>query len=276
MLIGEYQLNLSDQSRQELVYLNSTPIATVTPTGTYRVYADHLDTSRRVAINNQESEVLWEWESKPFGESLANEDADGDGKIFRLNLRFPGQYFDAETQTHYNINRDYNPVTGRYIQSDPIGFGYVGGRPIMLIDENGLYVLSKLTFKKARYHYMHGDGSPIYVKASSVNLSKVKKRDFKYIGHKRGVQLFYHGHEYTNDNDALVYGGITLIYAGNSRVAILPDYYNFEMHKWRWNSGLLIRNVSTAMARLVHHDFQSSFPSTHPFDIYFVGTVKIK
>jgi len=146
MLIGEYQLNLSDQSRQEMVYLNSIPIATVTPTGTYRVYSDHLDTSRRVAENNEQAKVLWKWESKPFGESLANEDADEDGKIFRLNLRFPGQYFDAETKTHYNINRDYNPVTGRYIQSDPVGFdggvngfGYVGGRPIVLIDEEGLW-----------------------------------------------------------------------------------------------------------------------------------------
>ena len=145
MLIGEYQLNLSDQSRQEMVYLNSTPIATVTPKGTYRIYSDHLDTSRRVATNDEEAKVLWEWESKPFGESLANEDVDQNGKAFTLNLRFPGQYFDSETKTHYNINRDYNPVTGRYIQSDPVGFdggvngfGYVGGKPIIAVDEEGL------------------------------------------------------------------------------------------------------------------------------------------
>jgi len=42
------------------------------------------------------------------------------------------------------INRDYNPVTGRYIQSDPIGFdggvngfGYVGGNPLVLVDLEG-------------------------------------------------------------------------------------------------------------------------------------------
>ena len=137
-LIGEYKLNLSDNSCQEYVYLNSTPIATITPKETYRVYSDHLDTSRRVASNNEEAKILWKWESKPFGESKATGD-------INFNLRFPRQYFDAETSTHYNINRDYNPVTGRYIQSDPIGvnggvngFGYVNEQPLIKIDEEGL------------------------------------------------------------------------------------------------------------------------------------------
>jgi RHS repeat-associated protein len=38
-------------------------------------------------------------------------------------LRFPGQYFDAETGLHYNVNRHYEPETGRYISPDPIGLG---------------------------------------------------------------------------------------------------------------------------------------------------------
>ena len=37
------------------------------------------------------------------------------------NLRFPGQYYDQETGLHYNYFRDYDPSTGRYIQSDLIG-----------------------------------------------------------------------------------------------------------------------------------------------------------
>jgi RHS repeat-associated protein len=40
---------------------------------------------------------------------------------FEFNLRFPGQYFDSETNLHYNYFRDYSPQTGRYQQSDPIG-----------------------------------------------------------------------------------------------------------------------------------------------------------
>ena len=65
---------------------------------------------------------------------------------FTFNLRFPGQYYDAETNLHYNFHRDYDPSTGRYNESDPVGFaghqlstyGYVGGNPISDSDSRGL------------------------------------------------------------------------------------------------------------------------------------------
>jgi len=59
------------------------------------------------------------------------------------NLRFAGQYYDVETGLYYNLNRYYNPSTGRYMRIDPFGEGlnlylYVINNPNTLIDPLGL------------------------------------------------------------------------------------------------------------------------------------------
>jgi RHS repeat-associated protein len=65
---------------------------------------------------------------------------------FNYNLRFPGQYALNESGLFYNYFRDYDPQTGRYIESDPVGLGagvntyaYVGGNPFWGFDPFGLY-----------------------------------------------------------------------------------------------------------------------------------------
>jgi len=51
---------------------------------------------------------------------MANENPAGQGQ-FGFSLRFPGQYYDRETNLHYNVFRDYDPAIGRYLEADPIG-----------------------------------------------------------------------------------------------------------------------------------------------------------
>lgn len=38
-------------------------------------------------------------------------------------FRFPGHYFDSETQLHHNYFRTYDPETARYLTPDPLGLG---------------------------------------------------------------------------------------------------------------------------------------------------------
>ncbi|QLQ33455.1 MAG: RHS repeat-associated core domain-containing protein [Candidatus Thiothrix singaporensis] len=89
--------------------------------------------------------IVWKWESDAFGSTVPQQDPDGDGKQTIVNLRFPGQYYDAESGLHQNWHRTYDPSLGRYISSDPIGlvgglntYGYVGQSPLVYRDRSGL------------------------------------------------------------------------------------------------------------------------------------------
>jgi RHS repeat-associated protein len=148
-LIGEY--TGGGALIEETVWLGDIPVAILEPNGTsgvniYYVHTDHLNTPRRVTAPSG-NVVVWRWDSDPFGAAAPDEDPDGNGQLFVYNLRFPGQYYDSETGLNYNYRRDYDPQTGRYLESDPIGlagrsystYAYVRGNPISRSDPQGLY-----------------------------------------------------------------------------------------------------------------------------------------
>ncbi|HCG54121.1 MAG TPA: hypothetical protein DEX10_12105, partial [Betaproteobacteria bacterium] len=110
-------------------------------------HVDHLGTSQR--LTNAQGETTWRMVSEAFGKTFVDTIlAPATTGTTTNNLRFPGQYEDQETNTHYNYFRDYDPSTGRYVQSDPIGlaggintYGYVKGQPLRFIDPDGLQAL---------------------------------------------------------------------------------------------------------------------------------------
>ncbi|MBI1424703.1 MAG: hypothetical protein GC149_14755, partial [Gammaproteobacteria bacterium] len=134
----------------EYVYLNGVPLAVIRQGSVYYVHTDQLGAPRSMTDANQV--VVWRWDSDPFGVGAANDDPDGDGVTVTMNLRFPGQYYDAESGLYYNYFRYYDPSTGRYITSDPIGlnggintYGYVGANPLYGYDPYGLFSITDPT-----------------------------------------------------------------------------------------------------------------------------------
>jgi RHS repeat-associated protein len=153
-LIGEYDFTATPRVRQETVYLGDTPVAVLTQTVSGSpvvfttvvnyVYADHIDTPR-VITQASDNRMRWRWDqADPFGTSAPNQNPASIG-AFTYNPRFPGQFYDVESNLHYNYFRDYDPRIGRYAQSDPIGleggintYAYVEGNPVSKVDPEGL------------------------------------------------------------------------------------------------------------------------------------------
>ncbi len=140
------------QVRKVYGYFNGELIAMVDDLASghgsvYYSHNDHLGTPQ--ALSDENGSVVWRAIYKPFGEALVNEDANGNGHLVEMNIRFPGQYFDDETGLHYNYFRDYDPALGRYVQSDPLGlfddpntYTYVKNNPLKGIDPLGLWTFS--------------------------------------------------------------------------------------------------------------------------------------
>src|SRR5579862_4534421 len=57
----------------------------------------------------------------------------------------PEQYYQSESGLNYNYQRDYDPFTAKYVESDPIGlkggidpYAYVDNDPLFWVDPSGL------------------------------------------------------------------------------------------------------------------------------------------
>jgi RHS repeat-associated protein len=144
-VLGEY--TTAGAALGEYVYADSTPVAYMTAGSVYYVETDQLGTPRQVirpGTTPATDTTLWKWDyfanNSAFGENTPSV------QTVTFNLRFPGQYYDTETGLNYNYLRDYEPGTGRYVESDPIGlrggsstYSYVKNAPTSDFDLFGLF-----------------------------------------------------------------------------------------------------------------------------------------
>ncbi|MEN5355894.1 RHS repeat-associated core domain-containing protein [Stenotrophomonas sepilia] len=148
--LGEY--DQAGIARQQVIWLDNLPVGLLKGSALYYVQPDHLGTPR-VVVDPARDVAVWSWDLKgeAFGATAPNEDPDQDGTLFEFAMRFPGQRYDAESGLHYNVQRDYDPASGRFVTSDPLGlqggistYGYVKGNPLTSVDPDGMLAIPLL------------------------------------------------------------------------------------------------------------------------------------
>jgi RHS repeat-associated protein len=161
-LLAEYGSGgVASAGNAKYIYLPTAtgpqPVLTIQNDKPYAVHADHLNTPRR--LTQADGQVAWQWAYSAFGDEAPTTAANrftspstnpttGTTPIKQVvfNLRYPGQYADAESNLFYNYFRSYDAKTGRYTQADPIGLNggwnrsvYANGNPLGYVDPEGLH-----------------------------------------------------------------------------------------------------------------------------------------
>jgi RHS repeat-associated protein len=124
---------------REYLWLDGRPLAVAEGGQTYWLHWDHI--LRPVLATDATGMVVWAARYLPFG---GIDQVSVDTGALTQTLRFPGQWFQAETGLHQNGMRDYDPTTGRYLQADPLGlvdgasvYGYARQSPVRWTDPRG-------------------------------------------------------------------------------------------------------------------------------------------
>ncbi|HEU0229126.1 MAG TPA: DUF2235 domain-containing protein [Burkholderiaceae bacterium] len=125
-----------------LVGLIDHPLDQSATVGTlYAVHTDLLGAPR--AVTDASQAIRWLAAYTPTGEARR---VAGD---LTLDVRLPGQMFDAATGWHDNLLRTYAPALGQYLEPDPLGpvpgnqaFGYAAQRPRRYTDPLGLLLFA--------------------------------------------------------------------------------------------------------------------------------------
>jgi len=116
------------------------PVSMIDVADSNATYYYHYDALGSViALSDSSGDTVQTYEYSVFGEP-AVEDANHTNPYM-----FAGRRYDIEIGLYYNRARYYNPYTGRFLQTDPIGYGdgmnmygYCGNSPLAFTDPTGL------------------------------------------------------------------------------------------------------------------------------------------
>lgn len=124
--------------------LISLPALAQTASATVTYFHNDISGSPMLATDAAGNQV-WKESYRPYGQKLRDEPASRDGKN---KIGFAGSPFDASTGLSYMGARYYDPVIGRFMGVDPVGFqegnvhsfnryAYANNNPYRYIDPDG-------------------------------------------------------------------------------------------------------------------------------------------
>lgn len=109
--LGDY--DSSGAVLQQALWMDDLPVGLLANGGQlHYIEPDHLG-SPRVVIEVARNVAVWKWDLKgeAFGSTAPEQDVDGDAVPFVLDMRFPGQRYDAFNGLNQNRARDYDTET---------------------------------------------------------------------------------------------------------------------------------------------------------------------
>ena len=191
------------------------------------------------------------------GEFLGTDDSGLQGQALIMDSKLFKQNMSNESATSFDLGVDF--LSDNAFDKYSNHYHGLSSRP----DWDGV-----LTLSEANNWYRTGGGEPLFVDASKIDLSSLKKSEFSKIGISKNVNFLDPQH--FNLNTGLVYGTIQVtsinkdgtIRLGN--INGLLDTYNFDLQKGRfW------RNRATQIGSWVAG-------KGIPFNIYYYGHGQLK
>ena len=132
------EVNSDGKITSQYLYIGERLYAKLENSSIYYIHSDHINTPR--VVTDEAGNIVWKAHYTPFGRAIIEK------ANITLNVRLQGQYYDQETNIHYNNYRYYDPDTGRYTTPDPLGvngdlnnYVYANANPLQLTDSLGLY-----------------------------------------------------------------------------------------------------------------------------------------
>ena len=117
------------------------PVCMIEVADSNAVYYYHYDAlGSVVALSDSVGDTIQTYEYSVYGQVAAE-----DPNFLANPYMFTGRRFDFETGLYYYRARYYNPYIGRFLQTDPVGYGagmnlyaYCGNNPLVFVDPFGL------------------------------------------------------------------------------------------------------------------------------------------